>query len=108
VIDRSVKARATAGSVAISASWNRLCWKLPIARPNAVPELDAREKQVLADIEDLRRRLRHQLHEPRRWYGSLQRLSIARAIQGSNSIEGLRREPRGRGGRGRGRGAAGY
>jgi Fic family protein len=55
----------------------------------AVPELDEREKQVLADIEDLRRRLRHQLHEPRRWYGSLRRLSIARAIQGSNSIEGF-------------------
>lgn len=55
----------------------------------AVPELDARELQALADIEDLKRRLRHQLHEPRRWYGSLRRLSIARAIQGSNSIEGF-------------------
>ncbi|HUZ37600.1 MAG TPA: Fic family protein [Streptosporangiaceae bacterium] len=53
------------------------------------PELDARELEVLADIEDLKRRLRHQLHEPRRWYGSLRRLSIARAIQGSNSIEGF-------------------
>ena len=55
----------------------------------AVPELDARELEVLADIEDLKQRLRHQLHEPRRWYGSLRRLSIARAIQGSNSIEGF-------------------
>jgi Fic family protein len=53
------------------------------------PELDTRELEVLADIEDLKRRLRHQLHEPRRWYGSLRRLSIARAIQGSNSIEGF-------------------
>jgi Fic family protein len=55
----------------------------------SVPELDARELRVLSDIEDLKRRLRHQLHEPRRWYGSLRRLSIARAIQGSNSIEGF-------------------
>jgi Fic family protein len=53
------------------------------------PELDARELEVLADIEDLRGRLRHQLHEPRRWYGPLRRLSAARAIQGSNSIEGF-------------------
>lgn len=53
------------------------------------PELDARELAVLSDIEDLKRRLRHQLIEPRRWYGSLRRLSIARAIQGSNSIEGF-------------------
>ncbi|HET7016187.1 MAG TPA: Fic family protein [Streptosporangiaceae bacterium] len=55
----------------------------------SVPELDAREVQVLVHIEDLKQRLRHQLHEPRRWYGSLRRLSIARAIQGSNSIEGF-------------------
>ncbi|WP_236794103.1 Fic family protein [Amycolatopsis sp. GM8] len=32
--------------------------------------------------------LRHQLAEPRRWLGSLRRVSLARAIQGSNSIEG--------------------
>src|ERR1022692_870194 len=54
-----------------------------------VPKLDAREVQALAGIEDLKRRLRHQRPEPRRWYGSLRRLSIARAIQGSNSIEGF-------------------
>jgi Fic family protein len=50
--------------------------------------LDAREESVLADIEDLRRRLWYALHEPRRWSGSLRRLSFARNIQGSNSIEG--------------------
>ncbi|MGA8458520.1 MAG: Fic family protein [Streptosporangiaceae bacterium] len=33
--------------------------------------------------------MRHQLYEPRRWYGPLRRLSAARAIQGSNSIEGF-------------------
>lgn len=53
------------------------------------PELDTRELKVLADIEDLKNRLRHQLNEPRRWYGPLRRLSAARAIQGSNSIEGF-------------------
>jgi Fic family protein len=52
------------------------------------PTLDQRELQVLEDIADLKERLRHQLHEPNRWYGSLRRLSFARAIQGSNSIEG--------------------
>lgn len=52
------------------------------------PPLDDRETQVLGEVADLRQRLRHQLHEPRRWYGSLRRLSLARAIQGSNSIEG--------------------
>jgi Fic family protein len=55
----------------------------------ATPGLDPRELEILAEIEDMKRRLRHQLHEPRRWYGSLRRLSIARAIQGSNSIEGF-------------------
>lgn len=51
-------------------------------------ELDDRERAVLADIDELRLRLRHALHEPRRWSGSLRRLSFARNIQGSNSIEG--------------------
>lgn len=52
------------------------------------PALDQRELEVLEDIDGLKERLRHQLHEPNRWYGSLRRLSFARAIQGSNSIEG--------------------
>jgi Fic family protein len=51
-------------------------------------ELGEREVAVLADIDDLRQRLRHALYEPRRWSGSLRRLSFARNIQGSNSIEG--------------------
>ena len=52
------------------------------------PEPDDRELEVLADVEDLKRRLRHRLREPRRWYRSLRRLSEARQIQGSNTIEG--------------------
>ena len=39
-------------------------------------------------IDDLRERLRWRVTEPRRWVGSLRRLTIARAVQGSNSIEG--------------------
>ncbi len=54
----------------------------------AVPELGEAEIRVLGLIEDLKTRLRHQLHDPRRWAGSLRRVSLARAIQGSNSIEG--------------------
>lgn len=53
-----------------------------------VPELDPREMHVLGQVEELKASLRHQLAEPRRWVGSLRRVSLARAIQGSNSIEG--------------------
>lgn len=52
-------------------------------------ELGDREREVIADIDDLRKRLRYFLHEPKRWSGSLRRLSFARNIQGSNSIEGF-------------------
>ena len=55
----------------------------------AAPELTGVEKQVVQQIADLRENLRSRLHEPRRWFGSLRRVSIARAIQGSNSIEGF-------------------
>ena len=54
----------------------------------ATPELRDRELEVLQEIEERKQDLRWQLHEPRRWAGSLRRLSFARAIQGSNSIEG--------------------
>lgn len=53
------------------------------------PEPDEREEEVLSQIGEVRKELRHQLYEPRRWFGSLRRLSHARAIQGSNSIEGF-------------------
>jgi Fic family protein len=54
----------------------------------ATTDLDQKEQAVLEAIEDLKNKLAMYLHEPRRWYGSLRRLSFARAIQGSNSIEG--------------------
>ncbi len=55
-----------------------------------VPALDEQELEVVARIDSLREQLRSRLalHEPRRWQGSLRRLSFARAVQGSNSIEG--------------------
>lgn len=53
------------------------------------PRLGPEEHRVLALVEGFRGKLRRQLHEPRRWYGSLRRASFARAVQGSNSIEGF-------------------
>ncbi|MEP7345352.1 MAG: Fic family protein [Gemmatimonadaceae bacterium] len=44
---------------------------------------------VVAQIEDLKQRLRYLVSEtPRRWQGLLSRAMFARAIRGSNSIEG--------------------
>src|SRR5437667_11112010 len=53
------------------------------------PELQPVEVEVLAIIDSLRDELRNYVNpEPRRWYGTLRRMSFARAVQGSNSIEG--------------------
>lgn len=52
------------------------------------PELDETEGRVLAQIDELKEALRIYLREPHRWLGSLRRMSFARAIQGSNTIEG--------------------
>ncbi len=52
------------------------------------PPLDASEFAVVAQVEGLRSAMQRQLHEPRRWFGSLRRLSLALAVQGSNRIEG--------------------
>lgn len=55
----------------------------------ATPALHPVELEVLTMIEELRGRLRNYVDpEPRRWYGTLRRMSFARAVQGSNSIEG--------------------
>lgn len=43
---------------------------------------------VVMLIDELRERLRWRVTEPRRWSGTLRRLTIARAVQGSSSIEG--------------------
>lgn len=55
----------------------------------AVPALGPEEEAALAKIEGLRREMRFYVNaEPRRWVGFVRRLLSARAIQGSNSIEG--------------------
>lgn len=53
-----------------------------------VPELGPEEQAALRAIERLRKQLRYSTAEPRRWVGSVRRVLAARAIQGSNSIEG--------------------
>jgi len=55
----------------------------------STPQLDEHEQAVCARVDQLRRALRGQVSEDRRWTGLLRRVSSARAIQGSNSIEGL-------------------
>jgi Fic family protein len=52
------------------------------------PELHEDEVEVLALLADQREQLRNRMAEPRRWSGTLRRMAFARAVQGSNSIEG--------------------
>lgn len=55
----------------------------------AHPKLEAVDAEVLALIQDQRKKLRyHVAQNPTRWVGFLRRNTFARAIQGSNSIEG--------------------
>lgn len=54
------------------------------------PTLEAIDQDVLAMIREQRRLLRHQVGQnPLRWNGFLRKNTIARALQGSNSIEGI-------------------
>ena len=55
----------------------------------STPPLDEHEQAVCARVDELRRALHGQVSEDRRWTGLLRRVSSARAIRGSNSIEGL-------------------
>lgn len=52
------------------------------------PALGPEEADVLDLIAKLREELRDRVAEPRRWNGSLRKMSFAKAVQGSNSIEG--------------------
>ena len=54
----------------------------------SAPALGAEDLAVLAEIHQMRKELRHGLRTPRRWQGGLRRSALARAIRGSNSIEG--------------------
>jgi Fic family protein len=60
-----------------------------VSQVYTTPTLQPVEIEVLALIDGLRNQLRDYVNpEPRRWYGTLRRMSFARAVQGSNSIEG--------------------
>src|SRR5947209_9756710 len=63
-----------------------------LASPHPVlytaPPLTSEDEAVLGEIHQMRKDLRHVLRTPRRWEGVLRRSALARAIQGSNSIEG--------------------
>lgn len=50
--------------------------------------LTSEDEAVLGEIHQMRKDLRSALRTPRRWEGGLRRSALARAIQGSNSIEG--------------------
>lgn len=54
----------------------------------STPQLDLQDSVVLEEIHEARRELGSLLRSPRRWNGSLRRNAVARAIRGSNSIEG--------------------
>jgi Fic family protein len=53
------------------------------------PEPKEEELEVVARIERMRTSLGHWVREPRRWTGLVRKLLVARAIRGSNSIEGI-------------------
>lgn len=52
------------------------------------PELTEHDNEVVAGIDAYRKELRYFLSKPRRWKGQLRRNLRARAVRGSNSIEG--------------------
>jgi Fic family protein len=54
----------------------------------ATPDPDLEDQQVIAHVHDVRASLADVLRAPKRWKGLLLRTSTARAIQGSNTIEG--------------------
>jgi Fic family protein len=54
----------------------------------SAPNLTDSHKRVLAEVSAIRERLKYSLRSPRRWEGLLRRNNLARAIRGSNSIEG--------------------
>src|SRR5258708_40342823 len=52
------------------------------------PGLGSRDLGILQEIDSIMSKLKYALAYPRRWFGVLRRNTFARAIQGSNSIEG--------------------
>ena len=59
----------------------------------ATPKLAAPDEEIIGLIEQQREQLRYTVSQsPNRWTGSLRRNTFARALQGSNSIEGYTAE----------------
>lgn len=54
----------------------------------ASPPLSAVDLEVIRLVDELRRDMERRVREPRRWIGVLRRMTLARAVQGSSSIEG--------------------
>ena len=54
----------------------------------ATPKLTHLDKVALQEIEETRLKLKYAMSTPKRWQGVLRRTTLARAIRGSNSIEG--------------------
>jgi Fic family protein len=52
------------------------------------PALDGSEREVMRQIEDIRQRVKYLHSTSTRWSGLLARVTLAKSIQGSNSIEG--------------------
>ena len=52
------------------------------------PSLDDPENKLVEEIDKIRESLKYTLSVPMRWHGVLRRNTFARAIRGSNSIEG--------------------
>lgn len=52
------------------------------------PPLLSEEREVVRRIEEMYEQLRGQVAGPAKWVGGLRRIMLARAVQGSNSIEG--------------------
>lgn len=52
------------------------------------PELDLHDSEVIDELTTMRHDLQQRVRVPRRWTGGLRRTATARAIRGSNTIEG--------------------
>lgn len=55
----------------------------------ATPPLTTDDEAVLEALDVMRSQLRTHLKRPRRWVGTIRRQLKARAVRGSNSIEGI-------------------
>ncbi|MBM3754115.1 MAG: Fic family protein [Acidobacteria bacterium] len=52
------------------------------------PSLNSDERETIHQINEIRKSLQYALFNPKRWFGLLRRTTLARAVRGSNSIEG--------------------